>query len=307
MSGGTQFSNERPKGDAWGIEDAVARAAKEFLTTGRSPMIPCIVVIGVKEVKVQAGEDGPVRVPVVAIKRIDALENDTAIKTAQRLIMRAIEERNHGRGVEMLPFDEQAVITEAFGKVNSAELEQDDRELAEDQALTDPDRLRRHLTAVHGFPADEVSGWETFDVQKTHQSAHDPLSADVMPHDVEWWEWRRIVLAERAAELGHDPGTPWGEAAPEPPAEPVDDEAEMRAHLSAVHDFADELIGGEGLADLRSRHVRDHEEPDPDNPYPAHALADLRAEIAEVDAVEPAAEDDGTVADAQPTAEPDKD
>lgn len=290
---GTEFSNERPKGNAWGIEDAVSAAVKEFMKTGRSAVIPIIGAISIKTVKVVAGEDGPVFVPVVAVKRINALGDPESIKVGQRLILKAIADLEGPRGVDMLPFDEKETITSAFGGLNAEEVERDDQELAEDQMLTDPDRLRRHLTIVHGFAPAEIAEMETVDVQRTHQAAHNPLAETVMPHDVEWWEWRRIILTERAAELTKD-GITWGDDAPEvTETEPMDDEAELRAHLAEVHEFADDLIGEETLADLRQRHVNDHDNP-PDEGFPVHDVAWLGHTKDELDAAEATAEDDTT-------------
>jgi hypothetical protein len=301
---GTEFSNERPKGNAWGIEDAVAEAAKEFMKTGRSPVIPVIGAIAIKTVKVVAGEDGPVLVPVVAIRRINSLTDGDSIKTGQRLILKAIADMEGPKGVDMLPFDDREVITEAFGGLNPDEVEQDDRELARDQMMTDPDRLREHLTAVHRMPAEQASGMEMHDVQHTHLVMHgvgDPdavLPDDVMPHDVEWWEWRRVILAERAAELGIVP--PGGLAEEQEAAIPampaMDDQEELRAHLIGVHKFEAALIEGESLSDMRQRHINDHDNP-PDEGFPAHDVAWLGHTPDDLDAAEAQAEDDQTAAD----------
>jgi hypothetical protein len=204
MSGGSKFSSEVPKGDAWGVENAVAEAAAEFEATGHSPMIPCIAVIGIKEVQLRSGDDGPTRVAVVNIRRIEALTTDSAIRTGQKLVMKAMENR---RGPDtMLPFDEAEMITQAFGGVDVATLEreeQDARELAEDKAMDDPQRLRRHLVAVHNHTADEIEGMEWADVRTLHDSDHERDPADgLVPHDKDWWEWRRASL--EAAEADAD-------------------------------------------------------------------------------------------------------
>lgn len=296
MSGGSEFSSERPKGDAWGIEDAVAQAVAEFMKTGRSPLIPAVVILGIKTVKVSAGDDGPVRVPVVAIKRIDALQDPEDLRKVQKLVIKAIAERNQGKGVEMLPFDEKEVITQAFRGVDATQLEQDDRELAEDQALTDLDRLRRHMVSVHLHDQAEIDQFEVADVRSMHHADHDLGRAVMMPHDEEWWEWRRIVLAERAAEL-HGQGVTWGPDAESDKDQPMDDLEELRQHLIEVHDFAPDLIENETLTDMRSRHVADHDTP-PEDGFPAHDLAWLGHTRDDLDAASAQAEDDETAAGA---------
>jgi hypothetical protein len=314
MSGQAKFSSERPSGDAWGIEAAVTRAMKEFLKTGHSPMIPVIGVITVKSVAVGVGEDGegPTHTPTVAVKRIDALENPEAVKLAHRLIAQAIEERNEGRGVQMLKFDDQQVIKEAFGDMDAERLAEDDRELAEDEALTDPDRLRRHLVKVHGFAQDEIEQMEMFDVQKTHQAAHEPLSERVMPHDVEWWAWRDIVIRERAEELRTE-GLRWDAAdgdETETDQPPMDGLEEIRLHLINVHRFDADTLEGESLADVRHRHLADHQEhPNPgeeEDGFPTHDLAWLGGSADDLDAAEVVAEDDETAADVAADNETDK-
>lgn len=209
MSGGSKFSSEVPKGDAWGVEDAVAAAATEFKMTGRSPMIPCIAVVGIKEIKLSSGDDGPTSIPVVKIFRLEALTTSKAIREGQKLILRALQDRSQGTGAEMLPFEEAEVLKMAFGDVDVDVIEQDEREEIEDQNISELDRLRRHLVAVHDHPQAEIDGLETVDVRQLHDSDHDTLdegvtSIDVHPHDREWWAWRRVEIAEAAAEADDD-------------------------------------------------------------------------------------------------------
>jgi hypothetical protein len=204
MSGGTEFSAERPKGDAWGIEDAVSAAVAEFEATGQSPMIPCIAVIGIKGVRLTPGDNGPTRTPIVQIRRIDALTSTKAIREGQKLIMKAIEDRKGGDGAAMLPFEEKEILEMAFGGVNLDQIEQDEREAKLDEGMTDPDRLRQHLVAVHKLEHAEVEGWEFADVRLRHDSDHDALDAGeqtgLPPHDREWWAWRRVDLEAAEAE-----------------------------------------------------------------------------------------------------------
>lgn len=207
MSGGSKFSAEVPKGDAWGVEQAVAAAAAEFQMTGRSPMIPVVGVIGIKEIKLSSGDDGPTSIPVVKVFRIESLTTAKAIREGQKLILRALQDRAQGTGAEMLPFEEAEVLKMAFGDVDIDKIEQDEREQIEDENISELDRLRRHLVAVHGHDQAEIDGLETVDVRQMHDAEHDVIEADedsgVVPaHDREWWAWRRVEVAE--AELNAD-------------------------------------------------------------------------------------------------------
>ncbi len=324
MSGDSKFSSKRPKGDAWGVEDAVAKAAAEFRRTGKSPMIPFVGVMAVSKVEMSPGDDGPVFVAVVEIRRANSLDSKEAITAGQRLILKAIKDQEGGQGVEALPFDEMKVIQDAFGGVNVKEIELDDQELAKDQTLTDPDRLRLHLSKLHGFDPEEVDRMEMHDVQRTHQSLHENLPPTTMPHDVEWWAWRDIVVRERRAELRaegvtwEDPAGPGeetpggdqeGALTPEQEAQipEMDDQQELRQHLVGVHDFSPELVNEEDLADLRTRHVKDHEEGDPEHPFPEHPIAWLGIDVETLDSGTSATEDDDTPADAKPAADTEQD
>lgn len=201
MSGGAQFSSEVPKGDAWGVENAVHVAALEFEETGRSPMVPCIAVIGIKTVKLLPGDDGPTRVPVVQIKRIESLTTTEAIRAGQKLILQALKERSGSSTAPMLPFEEKQILDMAFGGLDIDLIEQDEREAKEDESMDDPQRLRRHLVAVHKHTADEIEGLEWTDVRTLHDSDHDrPESDGLLPHDREWWAWRRVDLEAAESE-----------------------------------------------------------------------------------------------------------
>lgn len=301
MSGESKFSSKRPKGDAWGVEDSVARAAEEFRKTGRSPMIPFIGVLAVSKIEMTPGDDGePVYVAVVEIRRANSLDSDESIRAGQKLLLRAMKEREGDDAVQSLPVDEREIIMQAFGgDLDSAEVEQDTKEAEEEALLPEPDKLRRHLVVCHGFSREDVDSWEMFDVHKTHDALHSDLPAETMPHDKEWWGWRRIVLEEKAAELRGE-GVTWG--TPE-----MDDEAEIKAHLGGYHEFADEALADLTLAELRQKHLDDHNQPDPDNPFPLHEVADLTASAPEVlDGGDSAAEDDQTAANPE-AADGDKD
>lgn len=202
MSGGSKFSSEVPKGDAWGVENALDVAAREFETTGHSPMIPCIAIIGVKEIKLVPGDDGPTRQIVARLFRVNALTTAKAIRDGQKLILRALaDQQGRPDSAPMLPFETKDILDMAFGGVNVDQIEQDEREQIEDQNMDDPQRLRRHLTAVHNIPADEVDGMEWVDVQTRHKSDHDRDDTDGLPpHDVEWWAWRRVDTEAAEAE-----------------------------------------------------------------------------------------------------------
>jgi hypothetical protein len=207
---GSQFSSEVPKGDAWGVEHALDQAAREFEETGHSPMIPCIAVLGVKEVKLIQGDDGPARKIVAKLFRVNALTTPQAIRDGQKLILRALgDQQGRGDSPPILPFETKDVLEMAFGSLNVKEIEQDEREAMEDQNMDDPQRLRRHLVAVHKMTPDEVEGMEWVDVQTRHKSDHDrPAEDGLPPHDVESWIWRRVDL--EAAEAESD-GTPDGD------------------------------------------------------------------------------------------------
>lgn len=196
MSGGSKFSSEVPKGDAWGVENAVADAMAEFEKTGRSPIIACVALIGIKKITLESGDDGPNRIAVINLRRIEALTTDRAIRNGQKLVMQALEDRR-GTGT-MLPFEEQEILRMAFGGLSVADVEQeeqDKRESEEDERMDDPQRLRRHLVSVHGHATIEVEGLEWADVRALHDSDHERDPADGMPpHDPEWWEWRRVMV-----------------------------------------------------------------------------------------------------------------
>jgi hypothetical protein len=187
---GAQFSAEVPKGDGWAVGGAVDDAARELVKTGHSPLIPCIAVIDVKEVKVSEGGS---RVPVVRLRRLEALDDDDTIREGHRLVMRAWQKRHAGR---VMPHEVKEIIDEAFAGVDVDGLaveEQDEREAAEDEALTDMERLRRHMKALHNLDVDPDD--PDHEVTRQHDADHDRDASDGLPeHDREWWAWRRVDL-----------------------------------------------------------------------------------------------------------------
>lgn len=207
MSGGSKFSSEVPKGDAWGVEAALEQAAAQFEATGHSPMIPCIAVLGVKEVKLISGDDGPARQIVAKLFRVNALTTAAAIRDGEKVLLRALADQAGSGEAPTLQFEESEVLRMAFGGLNIDQIERDEREAIEDQNMDDPQRLRRHLTVVHGVPADEVEGMEWFDVQTRHNSDHDRPEEDGLPqHDRESWLWRRVDLEAAEAEADETSG-----------------------------------------------------------------------------------------------------
>lgn len=214
MSGGSKFSSEVPKGDAWGVEAALERAAREFVETGHSPMIACIAILSVKEVKLVPGDDGPAQQIVAKLARVNALTTPKAIKDGQKLILQAIADQQGRTDQPMLPFEAKELIDMAFGGQPVEVIEQDEREKIEDENIDEPERLRRHLVAVHGADADTVKTMEWVDVTKAHKEDHDALDdpdaaeTGIPAHARDWWAWRRVDLeaAESEADGTADDG-----------------------------------------------------------------------------------------------------
>lgn len=232
MSGGSKFSSEVPKGDAWGVEGALEKAAIEFEETGHSPMIPIIGVLGVKKVELVPGDDGPSRQIVARLFRINALTTVKAIRDGQKLVLRALQDRDGRTDAPMLPFEEKQIIDMAFGGLNVDTIEQDEREQIEDQNMDDPQRLRRHLVAVHQHKPEEIEGLEWVDVRTLHDSDHArPPEDGLPPHDPEWWAWRRLDL--EAAEAESD-----GAADAQPDGGPVEESEPPAADADSDGDSA---------------------------------------------------------------------
>jgi hypothetical protein len=188
---GAKFSSERPKGDAWGIEDAIAVAFAEFEKTGQSPVIPCFAAIGIKGIHLGPGNGKPTRTPVVQVLHIDALTTPQVLREAQMAVLKAVEERTGQGGI--LPFEAQDILERAFGGVGYTRLEQDDREAEEDALMDDPTRMRRHLSGeLHGYSPDIVNGMEWADVAGLHERAHTTGANDMVPHGEDSWAWRQV-------------------------------------------------------------------------------------------------------------------
>lgn len=198
MSGGSKFSSQVPKGDGWGVERAVALAVKAIQAGEASPLIPVIGVMDIKKLDVDA-ETGNVTAHV-RLRRVESLDTLDAIRDGQRVLMNAWADKR-GEGA-MLPFEEKEFIERAFSGVDLAAIEQDEREALEDANLTDMDRLRKHLVIVHGWEeADVRLALEDTALRNEHTAEHEELSTaggldGVDDHDVEWWAWRRVDLAE---------------------------------------------------------------------------------------------------------------
>lgn len=198
MSGGSKFSSQVPKGDGWGVERAVAKAAKRVQAGERSPLIPVIGVLRIKELKIDP-ETGNIT-PVVQLMRVESLDTLEAIREGQRLLLKEWAAKR-GEGA-MLPFEEKEFIDRAFQDLNVEDIEQDEREALEDADLTDMDRLRRHLRVVHGWEETDVRlAMEDTALRNEHLEEHKVLAAggggEVDDHDPEWWAWRRVDLEEQ--------------------------------------------------------------------------------------------------------------
>lgn len=206
---GSKFSSEVPKGDAWGVEDALDRAAAEFEDTGHSPMIPVIGVMGIKEIKLVPGDDGPTRQIVAKLFRVNALTTAAAINEGQKLILKALADAQGRTDSPTLPFESQQILDMAFGRTTPADADQDEAEARIDESLDDPARLPRHLASVHGHDYDDVMRMEWVDVRTLHDSDHDRPDTDGMPpHDRDWWAWRRVDLQAAESEADETPQEP---------------------------------------------------------------------------------------------------
>lgn len=195
MSGGSQFSSEVPKGDGWGVDKAVADAVKRILAGEKSPLIPVVGVIDIKTVKIDPETHN--LVPVVRVRRIESLDDLERIRQAQRMLLDEWAAKR-GEGA-VLPFEERELIERAFGDVNIEHIEQDEAEAAEEEDMDAADRLRKHMNTVHGHPAAVVEEWDDLDVRRNHHEEHEGHETGT-DHDEEWWEWRRVVIAEAMAD-----------------------------------------------------------------------------------------------------------
>jgi hypothetical protein len=213
---GVKFSAAVPKGDGWAIGSAVEEAVAEFMRTGRSPLIPCIAFVAIAR---NTTEPDKVQIPVVQLVRIESLDDDDAMRRGRDLIYQQWERRHRG---QTMPLDLREQIDEAFPvdgappepddlitAARAAEAEQhaqiDAAEAEIDADLTDPQRLRRHLVAVHKWPADDprLNEMPDHDIINAHRGEHEPGANPGMPeHDVDWWQWRRVDI--EAAEATSD-------------------------------------------------------------------------------------------------------
>jgi hypothetical protein len=212
VSADQELSSTRPKDDAWGVRRAVEEAAAELLKTGHSPHIPAIAILKVKLLKTQPGEDGPVHVPVVELVSLEALNGEKARQRAHLLILEESQKRlsPDGTGQQTLPFELKQMIDEAFGGRDPETVFTDRQQADEDADLSDVDRCRKHLIAVHGYDQATVDTWEVADVWRTHDNDHDALDAargrgednvDGTPvHERDWHGWTRVDLAAAEAE-----------------------------------------------------------------------------------------------------------
>lgn len=190
---GSQFSAEVPKGDGWGLEDAVQEAVDKIMAGEKSPLIPVVGVIDIKTVKIDPETHN--LIAVVRVRRLEALTKLATIREAQRMLLAQWAERR-GEGA-VLPFEEKEFFDRAFGGIDVAEIEQDERETAEDAGLDDPERLRRHLTSeLHGYEVDAVNEMEWADVTRLHERTHTDGTNDLVPHDEESWVWRRVDVKD---------------------------------------------------------------------------------------------------------------
>jgi hypothetical protein len=209
-----KLSGETPKGDGWGIDAAVREMTEAVMRGESSPLVPCIAVIDVKEVRIDAATG--TRTPVVRLRRLEALTDLDRIRSAQRLLLREWEARR-GEGA-LLPAEERELIDRAFSGVPVAQIERDEQEAQEDEGLVWMDRLRRHLVTVHGV---ESTNWlaDATDsyVHTTHEAEHTDPRPGCPEHDVEWVGWRRVEVDEDL--LGADSAA----ADPETVSEPADE------------------------------------------------------------------------------------
>jgi hypothetical protein len=207
---GVKFSSQVPKGDAWNVGPAVEDAIDEFERTGHSPLIPCVAFLGIKEIKV---EEDHVRTPVVRLVRIFALDDEASMRRGRTLIYDQWERLHAG---QTIPLDLRNDVNKAFPLDGNAEEPADDllsaareaqdrQEAEEDEGLTDPLRLRRHLTRMHKWDVHDprLEEMPDADIINAHRGEHEPGANPGMPeHDVEWWQWRRVDI--EAAEATAD-------------------------------------------------------------------------------------------------------
>jgi hypothetical protein len=192
------MSSMKPKDDGWGIEEAVADAAEKVRAGEKSPMIPVIGAVDIKELKIDpaTGE----HTAIVQIRRINAITSVERARQAQTMILQEVAAMR-GEGA-MLPFEEKEIIERAFGGMTGKTVGdqlQDDEEASIDEKLTDVQRIARHLVAVHDFDPKILNDDETTDadIHRAHDTEHakDPSDRAWPDHDPEDVVWRRADLA----------------------------------------------------------------------------------------------------------------
>jgi hypothetical protein len=191
----SKFSAQKPKGDAWGIEDVISSMTERILNGEKSPIVPFMGMFDIKEIKVDP-ETGD-HEAVIRIRRMESITTIERIRKAQSMLLEQVAERR-GEGT-VLPFEEADIIARAFGGQPVGVTLQDDEEKSIDEGLTENDRLRRHLMAVHEFASNVLdSGVESAQVERWHEEEHakDPADSTFPEHDVDSRMWRRVDLAE---------------------------------------------------------------------------------------------------------------
>jgi hypothetical protein len=198
----TKFSAEVPKGDGWGIDEVVMDAVRAIQRGEKSPMIPVMGVIDIKEIKIDPETQNVI--PVVRVRRLEALVTVDQIRNAQRLLMERWAERK-GEGA-VLPFENDDVLQRAFEGSGQAvgEALQDDEEQRIDADLNDTERLARHLIAVHDYDPKILHDDEMADadILRTHEQEHakDPADRAFPDHDPGSVMWRRVDLKDMLGE-----------------------------------------------------------------------------------------------------------
>jgi hypothetical protein len=197
----SKFSAEKPKGDAWGIEDVVAEMTEKILAGEKSPIIPIIGMIDIKKITVDP-ETGD-HEAVVRIRRMESITTLERVRKAQTLMLEQVAERR-GEGT-ILPFEEADIIARAFGGKPVGDTLQDDQEREIDADLDDQGRMLRHIVSVHDYDA-AVLALQDPDVVAAalhwHDDQHavDPDDRTLPDHDPESDVWRRVDLADMLAE-----------------------------------------------------------------------------------------------------------
>lgn len=231
----SKFSAEVPKGDGWGVEDVVADATKRILAGEKSPIIPVIGMIDIKDLKIDPETHNVTA--IVRVRRLESLTSTQRIRAAQRMLMEQWSTRKGIEGEAILPFEEKELFERAFGGVDFAQVEQDETEAKTDETLTDMDRLRRHMVKVHQMdPSDDLLVNKPDNVLTlAHEEEHKTAGQNGWPggvpdHDVESWVWRRVDLADLIADDEEpepsEEETP-GEAGEEPSVEVPDSPAAL--------------------------------------------------------------------------------